>query len=212
MLTTRQKQVFDYIRGRLEESDISPSFREIRAALGFKSLSTVTYHVRTLTRAGYLVNARGYHGKRALEVVPQAHPSAEPPRSGYGQSGLEIPLAGIIAAGKPIEALPAGHDQTVDVSPALAKEGDYALKVQGDSMVGDGVLDGDVIIVRQVDEARHREMVVALIGGEATLKRLVRRGGQVELHPANPDYPVITIAPEEDFRIQGVAIGVIRKF
>ncbi len=201
MLTTRQKQVFDYIRSRLEEGGISPSFREIRAALGLKSLSTVTYHVRALTRAGYLVNVKGYHGKRALEVVPQAPPPA---------GGLEIPLAGIIAAGKPIEPLP--DDQAVSVPPALTGPDNYALKVQGDSMIGDGVLDGDVIIVRRVDEARHREMVVALIGGEATLKRLVRRGGKVELHPANSEYPVITIGPEDDFRIQGVAIGVIRNF
>ena len=199
MLTTRQKQVFDYIRVQLESDGISPSFREIRAALGLKSLSTVTYHVRTLTRAGYLVNARGYHGKRALQVVPQA------PDTPWG-----IPLAGIIAAGKPIEPLP--DDQTVDVPPTLAEDGDYALKVQGDSMIGDGVLDGDVIIVRRVDEARHREMVVAIINGEATLKRLVQQGGKVELHSANPDYPVITIGPEDDFRIQGVAIGVIRNF
>ncbi len=204
MLTTRQKQVFDYIRGHLETNGVSPSFREIRAALGLKSLSTVTYHVRTLTKARYLTNTKGYHGKRALEVVPQA---GEAP-----VAATELPLMGIIAAGKPIEALPAGHDQAVAVPPAFAEPDNYALKVQGDSMIGDGVLDGDVIIVRRVDEARHREMVVALIGGEATLKRLVRRGGQVELHPANPDYPIITIAPEEDFRIQGVAIGVIRNF
>ena len=202
MLTTRQKQVFDYIRSRLEEGGISPSYREIRAALGFKSLSTVTYHVRALTKAGYLVNTRGYHGKRALGLGPQARETAA--------IGLELPLVGLIAAGKLIEALP--DDRTVEVPPAFAKPDHYALKVQGDSMIGDGVLDGDVVIVRRVDEARHQEMVVALIGGEATLKRLVRRGGQVELHPANPDYPVITISPEEDFRIQGVAIGVIRNF
>ena len=201
MLTHRQQEVFDYIRTRLETDGISPSFREIRAALGLRSLSTVTYHVRALTRAGYLVNTRGYHGKRALEVVPQAPPPA---------GGLEIPLAGIIAAGKPIEALT--DDRTVEVPPALTGPEHYALKVQGDSMIGDGVLDGDVIIVRRVDTARHREMVVAIINGEATLKRLVEQGGKVELHPANPDYPVITIGPEDDFRIQGVAIGVIRNF
>ncbi len=211
MLTTRQKQVFDYIRGRLETDGVSPSYREIQAALGLKSLSTVTYHVRTLTRAGYLVNTRGYHGKRALALAPRERdvPTAAP----------EIPLAGLIAAGKPIEPLPdpgrPGYgeaDQTVDVPPTFAEPDNYALKVQGDSMIGDGVLDGDVIIVRRVDEARSREMVVAIINGEATLKRLVQQGGKVELHPANPDYPVITIGPEDDFRIQGVAIGVIRNF
>jgi len=202
MLTTRQKQVFNYIRSRLEEDGISPSYREIRAALGLKSLSTVTYHVRALTRVGYLVNTRGYHGKRALALAPRERD--------VPTVALEIPLAGIIAAGKPIEALP--DDQTVAVPPTLAEVGDYARKVQGDSMIGEGVLDGDMIIVRRVDEARSREMVVAIINGEATLKRLVQQGGKVELHPANPDYPVITIGPEDDFRIQGVAIGVIRNF
>lgn len=202
MLTHRQQEVFDYIQAHLETDGISPSYREIRAALGLRSLSTVTYHVRGLTRAGYLVNTRGYHGKRALALAPRERdvPTAAP----------EIPLAGLIAAGKPLEALP--DDQTVDVPPTFAEPDNYALKVQGDSMIGDGVLDGDVIIVRRVDEARHREMVVAIINGEATLKRLVRQGGKVELHPANHNYPVITIGPEDDFRIQGVAIGVIRNF
>ena len=190
------------VRERLERDGVSPSFREIRAALGLRSLSTVGYHVRALIRAGVLENARGYHGKRALQVVPREVP--------LPTAALELPLAGLIAAGRPIEPLP--DDQTIDVPPALAGPDHYALKVQGDSMTGDGVLDGDVIIVRQVDTARHREMVVALINGEATLKRLAQQNGQVELHPANPDYPVITIDPEDDFRIQGVAIGVIRRF
>ena len=102
--------------------------------------------------------------------------------------------------------------ETIPVPPALSGPDNYALKVQGDSMIGDGVLDGDVVIVRRVDTARHREMVVALINGEATLKRLARENGRTRLRPANPDYPIIDIGPEDDFRIQGVAIGVIRNF
>jgi repressor LexA len=151
-------------------------------------------------RAGYLLNAKGYHGKRALQVVP---PVSE-------TSAIEIPLAGVIAAGRPIEALET--DETISVPSALSGPDNYALKVQGDSMIGDGVLDGDVVIVRRVDTARHREMVVALINGEATLKRLARENGRTRLRPANPDYPIIDIAPEDDFRIQGVAIGVIRRY
>ncbi|MCK4579468.1 MAG: transcriptional repressor LexA [Candidatus Marinimicrobia bacterium] len=199
MITARQKEVLEFIRQRLEESGISPSYREIRTALGLKSLSTVTYHVRGLMRAGLLVNARGYHGKRALQVVAQD----------TEQAG-EIPLAGLIAAGRPIEALDTG--ETVAVPPTFSGPEHYALKVQGDSMTGDGVLDGDVVIVRQVDTANHREMVVALINGEGTLKRLSREHGRTRLLPANPQYPIIDIAPEDDFRIQGVAIGVIRRF
>ncbi len=200
MLTARQKQVLDFIRERLLQGQISPSYREIRAALGLKSLSTVTHHVRALMRAGYLVNTKGYHGKRALQVVPPVNDTP----------AVEIPLAGVIAAGRPIEALET--DETIPVPPTLAGPDNYALKVQGDSMIGDGVLDGDVVIVRRVDTARHREMVVALINGEATLKRLARENGRTRLRPANPDYPIIDIAPEDDFRIQGVAIGVIRRY
>ena len=200
MLTARQKQVLDFIRERLQQGQISPSYREIRAALGLKSLSTVTHHVRALMRAGYLVNTKGYHGKRALQVVP---PVTDTPT-------VEIPLAGVIAAGRPIEALET--DETIAVPPTLAAPDNYALKVQGDSMIGDGVLDGDVVVVRRVDTARHREMVVALINGEATLKRLVRERDRTRLKPANPDYPIIDIGPEDDFRIQGVAIGVIRRY
>ncbi|MEE9465502.1 MAG: transcriptional repressor LexA [Candidatus Neomarinimicrobiota bacterium] len=199
MLTVRQKQVLDFIRERLQQGQISPSYREIRAALGLKSLSTVTHHVRALMRAGYLVNVKGYHGKRALQVAPVSDTPA-----------VEIPLAGVIAAGRPIEALET--DETIAVPPTLAEPDNYALKVRGDSMIGDGVLDGDVVVVRRVDTARHREMVVALINGEATLKRLIREKGRTRLKPANPDYPIIDIAPEDDFRIQGVAIGVIRRY
>ena len=200
MLTARQKQVLDFIRERLLQGQISPSYREIRAALGLKSLSTVTHHVRALMRAGYLVNTKGYHGKRALQVVPPVNDTPT----------VEIPLAGVIAAGRPIEALQT--DETIAVPPTLAAPDNYALKVQGDSMIGDGVLDGDVVVVRRVDTARHREMVVALINGEATLKRLARENGRNRLKPANPDYPIIDIGPEDDFRIQGVAIGVIRRY
>lgn len=197
MLTPKQKQVLDFIQGEIVQTGISPSYRDIQAALGLKSVSTVAHHVQALTRGGYLANAKGYHGKRGLQVIPQ------------GQ-GLEIPLAGVIAAGQPIEAI--ADDETISVPPAFAKQGNYALKVQGDSMIGDGVLDGDVVIVRRADTANHREMVVALINNEATLKRLARKNGKTQLHPANPAYPVIDISLEDDFRIQGIAIGIIRKF
>ena len=202
MLTSRQKQVLEFIQERLEASDISPSYREIQAALGLKSLSTVTHHVRALTKSGYLTNARGHHGKRALQIVPRTPVLT--------LDTVNIPLVGIIAAGYPIEAVQ-GSDP-IAVPPTLAGPDNFALKVRGDSMIGDGVLDGDVVIVRQVNTARNREMVVALINGENTLKRLVKRNSKTELHPANPQYPVIDIKPEDDFRIQGVAIGVIRHF
>lgn len=199
MLTVKQKEVLDYIQTRLEDDGVSPSFREIQAALGLKSVSTVTFHVQNLIEAGYLTNVKGYRGRRALQVVAKEEDAL-----------LSLPLLGAIAAGCPIEAITDG--ETIAVPPVFAGPGHYALKVQGDSMIEDGVLDGDVIIVRQTDTARSQEMVVTLINGEATLKRLVRQKDKIELHPANPNYPVIHLSPEDDFRIQGVAVGVIRRF
>ncbi len=181
MLTARQKQVLGFIQERLAATDISPSYREIRTALGLKSLSTVTHHVRSLTKAGYLTNVRGHHGKRALQVLPRPRIEA--------LDTANIPLVGVIAAGYPIEAVE-GSDP-IAVPPTLAGPDNFALKVRGDSMIGDGVLDGDVVIVRQVNTARNREMVVALINGENTLKRLVKRNSKTELHPANPERPSV---------------------
>lgn len=199
MLTVRQKEVLDYIQVHLENEGVSPSFREIQGALGLKSVSTAAHHVRRLIEKGYLANARGYHGKRGLQIVAKEE-----------DAPLSIPLVGTIAAGRPIEAITT--DETVSVPPIFAKQGNYALRVQGDSMIGDGILDEDVVIVRQADTANNRQMVVALINGEATLKCLVQQKDKIELHPANTDYPVIDISPQDDFHIQGVAIGVIRRF
>jgi len=193
------EKILQFIREYSEAAGQSPSFREIQHHLGVNSLSTVHYHVNKLIEQGKLINQDGHHGKRSLEVV-----------SDTGDSAGEIPLLGRIAAGIPIEAVET--PERVSVSSRFFEQGNYALRVEGDSMVEDGVLDGDLVVVRHTRSAENREMVVALVDGEATLKRYIRTDDGIELHPANPDYPVIHVQPDQDFEIRGKAIGVIREY
>jgi len=197
---TQQQKILEFIRDYRARRGRAPSFREIREHLGVSAVSTVHYHVNKLIERGLLVNRDGPHGKRSLEVVAP-DPDAE---------AGEIPLLGRIAAGIPIEAVET--PETVAVPGQFFHPENYVLRVEGDSMIGDGVLDGDLVVVRHARTAENREMVVALIDGEATLKRYVRTAEGVELHPANPDYPVIRVAPDQTFEIRGKAIGVIRQY
>ena len=196
--TAQEREVLRFIRDHREVEGVSPSFREIQEHLGVSSLSTVHYHVNKLIERGELVNRGGHHGKRGLEVVTEA------------DEMHTLPLRGRIAAGAPIEAVE--DVETVDVPERFYHPENYVLQVVGDSMVEDGVLDGDLVVVRHGRRAENREMVVALVDGEATLKRYVPRGDRIELHPANPEYPVITVSPEQHFEIRGRAVGVIREY
>jgi repressor LexA len=124
-------------------------------------------------------------------------------------TGCVLPLAGTVAAGKPIEALETSD--TIEVPSSLAGQGqNFVLRIQGNSMVGDGILDGDYVVVRKQTNADNGQTVVALIRGEATVKRFYRRGKRIELHPANPAMSPILVEDEESFRIEGVVVGVIR--
>jgi repressor LexA len=121
----------------------------------------------------------------------------------------ELSLAGIVAAGKPIEAVE--NPDTIEVPSSMVGDGrNFVLKVQGDSMVGDGILDGDYVVVRKQTTSETGQTVVAMLGNEATVKRIYYKPGRVELHPANPAMAPILVEAEEDFRIEGVVVGVIR--
>ena len=152
------------------------------------------YLVR-LQQEGFL--AKDWNARRGLRVV---RPKA---------AALELPLAGTVAAGKPIEAVET--PDTVEVPPSMVGPGEnFVLRVQGDSMIGDGILDGDLVVVRKQAMAENGQTVVALIRGEATVKSFYRKGKRVELHPANPAMEPILVEDEESFRIEGVVVGVIR--
>lgn len=195
-LTKKQKQVYDFIVGYIEENDFSPTQTEIKEHFGFKSLGSVQDYIRYLTNAGYLKND------------PNAVRGLQPAES--QENTVEIPLLGSVAAGYPIEVIE--NQETIPVPQNLIKSGNYfALNVEGQSMIDDGILDGDVIIVKKQNQAHNGETVVAAIDNEATVKRYYKKPHHVELHPANPSMSPFIIQ-EESFEIKGVLVGLIRQY
>jgi repressor LexA len=218
MLTAKQRELLLFIQQRLTESGVSPSFDEMREALALKSKSGVHRLISALEERGFLRRLR--NRARALEVVKlpesaapapgnvvQLRPAAPAPAN----DTIEIPLHGRIAAGTPIEALQGTEGFAVPA--ALLGPGEhYALEVSGDSMIEEGILDGDFALIRKVDTARDGEIVVALIDNEeATLKTYRREGRTVRLDPANARYEPQRY-DESRVAIQGRLTGLIRRY
>ena len=215
MLTSKQHELLLFIHTRLDKSGVSPSFDEMREALELKSKSGVHRLISALEERGFI--HRLPNRARALEVLKlpdSAAPSAaaiRPAIPAAANDTIEIPLHGRIAAGTPIEALQGTEGFAVPA--ALLGPGEhYALEVSGDSMVGEGILDGDFALIRKVDTARDGEIVVALIDDEeATLKTYRREGRTVRLDPANARYQPQHY-DEGRVRIQGRLAGLIRRY
>ncbi len=216
MLTRKQQELLLYINAKLSESGVSPSFEEMKDALDLKSKSGVHRLISALEERGFI--RRLPNRARALEVVkmPEVRPAAAngnapvtPPAA--ANDIMEIPLHGRIAAGTPIEALQ-GTD-TLPVPAALLGPGEhYALEVAGDSMVDEGILDGDYALIRRQDTARDGEIVVALVNEEeATLKTFRREGQMIRLDPANRLYDPQRYR-EDQVRIQGRLAGLLRRY
>jgi repressor LexA len=217
MLTRKQHELLLYIHERLSATGVSPSFEEMKDALDLKSKSGVHRLISALEERGFI--RRLANRARALEVlrmpdtkgpaVAEGREAYTPPRPANDM--LEIPLHGRIAAGTPIEALQ-GTD-TLPVPAALLGPGEhYALEVAGDSMVEEGILDGDFALIRRQDTARDGEIVVALINEEeATLKTFRREGQMIRLDPANRQYDPQRYRPEQ-VQIQGRLAGLLRRY
>lgn len=198
-LTERQKEIVDFIRKYREERGISPTQREICEEFGFSSFGTLQKHIRLLLEKGVL--GRDWNKRRSLVVAgEELRPHAR-----------EIPLYGRIAAGRPIEVV--AGDESVTVPEMLTRKGEnFVLRVTGLSMIEDGVEDGDYIVVNRREKAASGEMVVALVGGEATLKRYYVEGdGRVRLQPANERMSPLYFR-EDEVDVQGVVVGLMRKF
>jgi repressor LexA len=198
-LTPRQKEIADFIRRYRSRNGVSPTQREICEEFGYSSFGTVQKHIRLLLEKGVLV--RDWNKRRSLAL-------AEEDRA---VGAVEIPLAGRIAAGQPIEVEPEG--ESVAVPEALTRKGqNYVLRVSGHSMVDDGIHDGDFVVVNRREKAANGEMVAALVNGEATLKRIYNEGdGRIRLQPAN-DRMAPIYAAEADVKVQGVVVGLMRKY
>ena len=200
-LTKRQSEILSYLQGHIHGQGYAPSFEEIAEHFGFQSLATVHEHLTNLERKGYI--RRSYNESRSIEVLPPRGTSA----------ASEIPLLGRVAAGTPIESLM--HAETIAVpDQMLPRRGpNYALKVQGTSMIDEHIVDGDIVVVHGKQTAENGEMVIALVNGnEATVKKFYREpGGWIRLQPANASMQPMRFQ-EREVLIQGVVVGVIRKY
>lgn len=217
MLTRKQHELLCYINDRLGETGVSPSFEEMKDALELKSKSGVHRLISALEERGFI--RRLANRARALEIVRMPDtkagaasgpkPSVTPPMA--ANDVVELPLHGRIAAGMPIEALEG--QTTLPVPAALLGPGEhYALEVAGDSMVEEGILDGDYALIRRTDVARDGEIVVALINNEeATLKTYRREGSMIRLDPANRNYDPQRYR-EDQVAIQGKLAGLLRRY
>jgi repressor LexA len=228
MLTRKQHELLMFIHERIKETGVSPSFDEMKEALDLASKSGIHRLITALEERGFL--RRLPHRARALEVVklPQQATTAAPPQ-GRGtfkpqvvsseaiaptaaNDARELSVLGRIAAGTPIEAIQHERDKMVVPESLLGAGEHYVLEVQGDSMINAGIYDGDHVIIRRGSTANSGEIVVALVmGEEATLKRLRRKGASVALEAANPAYETRIFGPDQ-VQVQGKLVGLIRRY
>jgi repressor LexA len=198
MLTRRQKHLLDYLRDYIERYGYAPTLEEIGRHFRLASLATVHKHLQNLERKGRI--RRLAHQSRALEVVPELEKTR----------AARVPLLGRVAAGAPVE--PVEQPETVALPEELLGRGEtFALRVRGDSMVDEGILDGDLVVIESRREAENGATVVALVRGEATVKKFYRDRRRIRLVPANERLKPIVV-PAEDVEIRGVVIAVLRRY
>lgn len=196
-MTPKQKKVLDFIMSYTERHGFAPSQVEIAKGCEVRSLGTIQHHLKHLQREGVL--SRRWNGRRAIEVNRHI---------GVTQTNSEIPYVGIVAGGRPIEALQ--QDEMIEVPSSLAGPGNVAYEVRGDSMVDQGIMDGDYVIVHSQPDAENGQTIIAELNGGITIKRLVRRGGKIELHPANPTLSPSQISETDVLWIRGILVGSMR--
>jgi repressor LexA len=209
-LPLRQKDVLNFIGRLTDENGYPPTLAELAKALGLKNRMTVHQHVAALKRKGFVHWEPGLN--RSLRVLssPQTQKKNVSPFQAEAKKPAGIPLAGTIAAGRPIDALQT--DEYIEIDHSHAKEGCFALTVKGDSMIDEGIFDGDYVIIKPNPSPRNGDIVVALLeDGSATLKRFYKENGKFRLQPANKDYKPIVLDRYEDIQIQGVVVGLYRK-
>ena len=200
-LTKRQREILDFLSSYVDDRGYAPSFEEIAAKFSYSSLATVHEHLSNLERKGYI--KRSFNESRAIEILP----------SDVNPRAIDLPLLGLVAAGMPIEA--ALHNETVSVPDDFVRRGGqhYVLRVRGNSMIDEQIRDGDFVVIQERRSADNGEMVIALIDEtSATVKKFYReRDGRIRLQPANE-----TLAPiyvhENDVTIQGIVVGVLRRY
>ncbi|MAZ61212.1 MAG: repressor LexA [Candidatus Marinimicrobia bacterium] len=197
MLSPKKQKFLDYIKSFISRNDRPPTFVEIMKGLKFNSLGTINWYIVQLESEGLIKRVKGSNGKRALSVLEK-------------NIGNKLPMLGLVAAGMPIEVF--DNVEYVDVPSKYINDENYVLKVDGNSMIDDGILDGDYIVVKKSQIARAGDTVVAILNGEATLKKYYLGKNGVELHPRNRKYNIIFVSTDDQLYIQGQVLGVFREY
>ena len=198
--TAIQQRVLDHILHTMIKTGRPPTIPEIAIHFGWKAQFAAERHVRALVRKGFLEKTPGV--ARGLNV-PEAVARRQALRG--------VPLLGAVPAGRPIDAVE-DREGTLGIDPAMFPEAEvFALRVKGESMVGAGINNGDIALVHQTPVAEDGDIVVAVMDGEAMLKRLLRREGRVVLHAENPEFKDLVVRPDVEFNLAGVVVGIVRR-
>jgi repressor LexA len=194
-LTKRQREVYDFIKDKIETRGYGPTVREIGTEFDIRSPNGVMCHLKALEKKG-LILREGFSA-RAIQLV------------GYRPGAAGVPLVGRVAAGQPTQAVEA--NEWLEFNDLLGGDKNFALKVRGNSMIDDHIQDGDYVVIKRQETARNGERVVAMVEGEATLKKFYKERNRIRLEAANGEYDPIYVEPDEDVRILGTLVGVLRK-
>ena len=197
MLSPKKQKFLDFINSFTVVNDRPPTFIEIMRGLNFNSLGTVNWYIVELEKEGRIERVKGFNGKRALSVLESKIQN-------------QLPLLGVVSAGFPIEVFE--QTEYIDAPETYCNKDNFMLRVEGDSMIDDGILNGDYIIAKKVQVAQPGDTVIASIDGEATLKRFYIGSNGIELHPRNNKYNVIHVNESDEFIIQGKLVAVIREY
>ncbi|HJV65653.1 MAG TPA: transcriptional repressor LexA [Geomonas sp.] len=227
-MTPKQMKVLQFISEFQEKNGYQPSQAEIAKGCGFESLGTVQHYLRVLERDGHL--ARQWNAKRGLQLAGAESQKSNPPYPPFIKGGtrsaplsavaakltspaslpsiFELPLVGIVAAGRPVEAFQLSD--AIEVPSAMAGPGNVVYEVRGDSMVEMGIMDGDFVAVHPQAVAENGQTVIAEVNGSITIKKYFRKGNVIELRPANAAMQPIMVTDDDDFQIRGVLVGSMR--
>jgi repressor LexA len=195
-LTERQREIYEFIKNKIESRGYGPTVREIGEAFGIQSPNGVMCHLNALVKKGLIIRQGGR--ARAIQLVDHRRPS----------QGL--PMLGNVAAGTPIAAV--AQEERLEIDNMFVGPNHFALKVRGQSMIEDHIDDGDYVVIRKQETASNGERVVAMIENEVTLKRFFREKNSIRLEPANGTMKPIVVEPHADAHILGILVGVLRKY
>ena len=197
MLSPKKQKFINFIKSFTDNNQRPPTFIEIMRGLNFHSLGTVNWYIVELEKAGKIERVKGFNGKRALSVLESKIQN-------------QLPLLGVVSAGNPVDVF--DNIEYVNAPKVYCQKNNFMLRVDGDSMIEDGILNGDYIIAKKIQIAQPGDTVIASIDGETTLKRFYIGSNGIELHPRNSKYNIIHVQGEEEFIIQGKLVAVIREY